>query len=251
MDFSRAADLFDLYVDWDRRLSREIPFLVEKLSAAGACRVADVACGTGRHAAALAREGFKMTGFDPDPLLLDRARKGSWSAGEELEWVEASFSTLPRRRPEPDRLFDGVLCLGNSLSLIPPDNVPEAFENMAGLVGPGGVLVVHTLNYPALAARKEEPWGPVRKAPEDVPLLKGFVPHDGGRPWDAIFIRLGRKSGSWKRKVYRFLLHPHGRDALEAAARDSGLVFDELFGGFAGENPGDPRSADLLYLFRR
>ena len=40
-DFARASDLFDLYVDWERRLAREIPFLQQVLCASGATRVAE------------------------------------------------------------------------------------------------------------------------------------------------------------------------------------------------------------------
>lgn len=263
MDFSRAGEVFDLYVDWKRRLAREIPFLERVIgeteagakSSPGAKSpaVADVACGTGRHAIALAAAGYAVTGIDPDARLLETARTAAEAAAANPVWICAAFETLPAL--DMDGRFDAVLCLGNSISLTAPAELPSIVANMAAMVAPGGALVLHTINYPALARRSGEPWGPVRVLDDETLLLKGFIPRDEG-PWDTVFVVLKRRDdGGWERTPYRFELHPHARSAVVDAAESCGCTAEGCWGGFGqgeggGEDPDDPASADLVYVFR-
>ncbi len=250
MDFSRASDVFDLYIDWERRLAREIPFLQKVFSEAGVREAADVACGGGQHAVALGRLGFRMTGIDPDSRLLDRARTAAEAEGVAVEWIEASFSDVNRVAARDARRFDGIVCLGNSLALVDGNELPRALENLSAILSPGGVLVIHTINFPMLAARDEEPWGPVRGLADGSLLLKGFVPR-GGDPWDVLFVHLARaEEEGWTRRTHRFRLFPHTRDSVASGAARAGLELIELAGGFCGERPDDTRSADLVYLFK-
>jgi SAM-dependent methyltransferase len=247
-DFARASDLFDRYVDWERRLAREVPFLEQVLKAAGATRVADVACGTGQHAVALAEQGFQLTGFDPDQALLGQARRRSEERGVVIEWVEASFLTLA----ETNRAdFDALLCLGNSLSLAAPRDLPAVLENMAALLTGTGIAILHSLNYPMLACRGSEVWGPVRKLEDGTSLLKGFIPR-GDDPWDVLFVALTPAEGKEEKpRSCRFQLYPHAQASVAAAARQAGLNLANLHGGFQGEEPADAASADLVYVFTR
>lgn len=250
MEFSRASDVFDLYIDWERRLAREIPFLQKILAGGGARSVADVACGCGRHAVALGQLGYRVTGIDPDRSLLDRARAAARAADVAIEWIEASFSGLEHHAARTGQRFDGIVCVGNSLALVDGDELPRALSNLAGLLSPGGVLVLHTINFPMLAARDEDPWGPVRCLADGSLLLKGFVPR-GDEAWDVIFVSLSQVEGKgWTRRTHRFRLFPHSSEAIEEVGRRAGLELTGLFGGFCGERPDAAGSADLVYLFR-
>ncbi|MEX2218255.1 MAG: class I SAM-dependent methyltransferase [Phycisphaerales bacterium] len=68
-------------------------------------RVADVGCGTGRHAARLARAGARVTAVDFSMEMLARAREKPGAEG--VRFVEHDL-----RRPLPlgDASFDRVLC---------------------------------------------------------------------------------------------------------------------------------------------
>jgi SAM-dependent methyltransferase len=236
MTFDEASTIFELYIDWERRLKREIPFLVSLLRQEGAKRIADVACGTGKHATALAEAGFQVTGMDPDPKLLDQAR---------VPVERAAFADLPG--PFAGR-FDAALCLGNSLALVPAGpELEQALQGLAGLVKPGGIVVAHTINFPMLARRGKDPWGPVRVLDNGDLVMKGFLPQSRDR-WDALLIHLERNaSGAFDRRTVRFTLYPHTPEQMRAA----GLVRKALHGGFSGESHDAPASADLVYLFQR
>src|SRR6186713_751626 len=70
-----------------------------------ALRVADVGCGTGRHALKLAAAGADVTALDfSDGMLAAAAAK---PGAERVRWVRHDIS---RPLPLPDRTFDVVLC---------------------------------------------------------------------------------------------------------------------------------------------
>jgi 2-polyprenyl-3-methyl-5-hydroxy-6-metoxy-1,4-benzoquinol methylase len=249
MGFEKASKIFDLYINWERRLNREMPWLLEALKAVEAREVADVACGNGFHSAALAEAGLKVTAIDPDAALLDEARRRAKERRVALRTRKASFAELPA---DLEGAFDAALCLGNSIALIEPGPLlTQALAGLAGLLDRGGRLILHTINFPMLAARSGEPWGPVRMLDDGSLVLKGFIPRTDG-PWEVVLLLLekGDESG-WKRRIARFQVHPHSRNVLEAAASDAGMRLERVTGGFGGESPEDPDSADLLYAFTR
>ena len=249
MEFKKASEIFDLYIDWKRRLEREIPYLTGRFKKSKCKHISDVACGIGAHAAALAAEGYEVTAFDPDPALLSKARVLADQQNVKVVFEEAFFHSLPGSN---ECAFDAAICLGNSLSLVEPgEALKKAFDGLSRLLKSAGLLVVHTVNYPMLALRNEPPWGPVRILEDDSLVLKGFIPHEQGS-WDVVLIHLLPKSdGLWERKPVILKVHPHNSQAMEDAAAKAGLFLQSTWGGFAGESPDDPRSADLVYEFIR
>src|SRR5437773_5500468 len=49
--------------------------------------VLDLCCGPGRHAVEFARRGFRVTGVDRSPFLLERAMERASESAVEVEWV--------------------------------------------------------------------------------------------------------------------------------------------------------------------
>ncbi len=47
----------------------------------------DLCCGPGRHAVQFAQCGFRVTGVDRSPFLLERAREHASEAGVSIEWI--------------------------------------------------------------------------------------------------------------------------------------------------------------------
>ncbi|HSR12985.1 MAG TPA: class I SAM-dependent methyltransferase, partial [Thermodesulfobacteriota bacterium] len=109
--YDRLAGLFDVMTDWDARLNHEMPFLVRVLKKNGAGTVLDVACGTGRHAIALAAQGYSCMGCDSSRGMIAMARENARRFGADVRFEIADFSALSAI----SETFDAVLCLGNSL----------------------------------------------------------------------------------------------------------------------------------------
>ncbi|MFR9780049.1 class I SAM-dependent methyltransferase [Micromonospora sp. MS34] len=94
-------------------------------------RALDAACGTGRHAAWLARRGHTVTGVHSSPELLDRARVKVPGA----EFLAGDLRALP----VPDGGFDLVVC---GLALAHVAELPEVLAEFARVLRPGGHLVI-------------------------------------------------------------------------------------------------------------
>jgi len=101
------ADLYDIFVDWEGRLSREMPGILKRLRETGARRVLDVGCGTGRHVAALLREGFEALGADVSEDMLAQARA---LTGQPQRFRAGRVGDPP---PDLGAQLDAILCLGN------------------------------------------------------------------------------------------------------------------------------------------
>ena len=69
-----SADWYDRGIDWDARLGREIPFLRDVMGPPGQLGLLDAGCGTGRHAVAMAREGYRVVGLDSGQPTTSAAR---------------------------------------------------------------------------------------------------------------------------------------------------------------------------------
>ncbi|MEA3061745.1 MAG: hypothetical protein QOJ94_1526 [Sphingomonadales bacterium] len=114
----------------------DIAFLRRHLAQPPA-RLLDIPCGAGRHALALARAGYRVTGIDLSEDAIDRAR----AAGEGLS---VDFRRGDMRSLDLAERFDGVLCLGNSLSYFPPEEMRAFVASLAARLANGGRLIVDT-----------------------------------------------------------------------------------------------------------
>src|ERR1019366_6173807 len=99
--------------------------------------VLDVACGTGVVAVTAARVRTKVKGLDLSPVLLDRARWNSTTAGVEIEFVEGDVEALPY----PDGNFDVVLSQFGHMFAPRPE---VAVAEMLRVLKPGGRLAFST-----------------------------------------------------------------------------------------------------------
>jgi len=93
--------------DWDRRYgasdlvwtAEPNRWLVAEAAGLPARRALDLACGEGRNAVWLARQGWQVTAVDFSPVALEKARRlAAGSGGPGVDWVEADVHTY---RPKP------------------------------------------------------------------------------------------------------------------------------------------------------
>ena len=126
-----------------------MPFGVRELLAAvaGAERVLDAGCGSGRLTVALARTGADVSGFDTSSERLAQARERAAEVGVELRLVEGDFN---RPLPFVDAEFDTVT---SRLALMAAADPVQTLRELGRVLEPHGRLAT------ALWARPEEnPW---------------------------------------------------------------------------------------------
>ncbi len=141
--FVLPPDVYDEMINWEKRLGLELPFLRAIFSEWGVQRVLDMACGTGRHAAEFHSWGIEVEGADASPEMIHFARS-RFGEPPGLKWSIRNLVTPP---PQVET-FDAALCLGNSLSLVKDETqVKQAVQNLLAAVRPGGIVLIHVLNY--------------------------------------------------------------------------------------------------------
>ncbi len=265
--YSPVAAHYDRWVGWEPRLRREMPFLTASLPAGGT--VFDAGCGTGVHARALARLGFRVTGLDQSAAMLAQARTAEREAqpaedAPRVEWIEgdvADPAALAGRR------FDAVLALGN---VIPAMGDAEAIDRgVAALVArtaPGGVLILQYLNGDRIRARgrlvlkESSPADGTASSAADGTAAQGT---DADRPLD-LWLRhhfeadgrlwfhsytLRREGGAWTAEVKVHDYHDLPRTRVGPVLR---AAFDdvEFFDGLSGA-PFDADESDSLGIRAR
>ena len=143
--FENVALAYDESIDWERRLAREIPFIVSRLGNPEGKRVLDLACGTGRHATALAQRGLEVVGIDNSESMISRAKEHAGSLGVNPQFILGEMGGF---RSLTSGSFDMVICLGNSLALL------DSFAELDGVLSAvhdslvnEGVFVAQVLNF--------------------------------------------------------------------------------------------------------
>lgn len=174
--FDEKSAIYDLLIDWPKRLAHEGPFFRQIFDEVGARKVLDAACGTGRHAAMFHEWGLEVEGADLSPGMIAECR-ARWGEPPGLRWRMRSFAE-PCDRAEA---FDAVVCVGNSLALAGDRKlIEQAVLAMLRVLRPGGLCVFHVLNLWSL--------------PENVTIWQKCkrVHHAGG---DHILLKSVRKVG--------------------------------------------------------
>ena len=97
--FNQLADVYEAMIDWPKRLAAEEPFYRHWFQQAEVKRVADVACGTGHHAAMFHGWHLDVEASDLSPAMIERARAG-FGEPPGLHWA---VRVLTRRSPRPGR----------------------------------------------------------------------------------------------------------------------------------------------------
>lgn len=240
------AASFSLYIDWPLRLAKELPFLDELLRQAGARTVLDAGAGEGRHAAALARLGYRVAAFDTDEGLVERARGHAREQEQPVEVFRASFAGLPALGRDPS---DAVLCLGNSLCMVGGrDEFFAAVDGLASAVRPGGLLLAHALNYQGLRKGGKR-FGPPRSLDDGRLVLKMFDLRPGDTAVHIVVLRPGEKR--WSLEHASHPLFETDLALFERALERAGLGVVRTFGAADGRPFEPERSYDLFVLGRR
>ena len=237
--FDSLADLYDLLTDWEKRLPREVGFLADLLAAHGCRTVLDAACGTGMHLVALAERGFEVRGSDLSPEMVVRARERSPSA----EIAVADFAEVGRIFPPQD----AVIVVGNSLpNAGTPEQVRASLDGLAGVLRPGGLLVLHMLNFAKLTKSGGglRPHRQVRDGDRELLFLKLFEVHEKKVVLDVIALELS--GGEVRERLLRSDLCPIGADRLAADLEGCGLDIVDTWGGFDGSPFYEADSGDLI-----
>jgi len=149
-DFDVPADWYESFFTgpvnrfWETMVLPEatkadLAFIRRHLSAPPPARILDVPCGAGRHALALARLGYRITGVDISADALVRAAAAAREEKLPADFTEADMRTFELKEP-----FDAVICLGNSIAYFDSAGMETFLARVAASLRPGGRLILDT-----------------------------------------------------------------------------------------------------------
>lgn len=109
-------------------------------------RVLDIGCATASQLLDLAASGWEAFGLEPSEAMRARAAAKAERAGLGLSIAEGGM--LDARGRFPKGHFGLLLCIGNTLPYLGDEaELREFLSGAAGLLAPGGSIVLQTLNY--------------------------------------------------------------------------------------------------------
>jgi SAM-dependent methyltransferase len=120
--------------------------------------VLDVPCGHGRIANRLAARGASVTGFDADPVFLERALADAAARSVEVDYVQGDMSSLPW-----EERFDLVLNWFTSFGYFDDEGNRAWLREARKTLRPGGRLAIEIWNRDAFARN----WLPVTMSERD------------------------------------------------------------------------------------
>jgi SAM-dependent methyltransferase len=132
LDFWRAA------VPPEATLN-EVGFLVHELGVSPPARLLDLPSGLGRHALALASNGYRVTGIDLSPEAVSAAKEEALTRG-----ATVSFLLGDMRNPPPGGPYDGAYCFGNSFGYLSHREMTAFTHNVFHALRPGGRWAIDT-----------------------------------------------------------------------------------------------------------
>ena len=119
----------------------EIGWIVGHVEPPVGGRVLDAPCGFGRHAMALARRGFDVTGVDLSETELRRAKDRAAAAGLPLQLVRQDMRDM-----DFSGEFDLALNLFSSIGFFTDDEDRLLIDRFCTALKPGGAFVLDTRN---------------------------------------------------------------------------------------------------------
>jgi SAM-dependent methyltransferase len=109
--------------------------------------VLDLCCGPGRHSIHLARRGFRVTGVDRTPFLLDKARSRAEQEGVQIEWVEQDMRDFVR-----PQTFDLILNMWTSFGYFEDKNEDlRVLRNVHNSLRSDGIFMIDVIGKEYLA----------------------------------------------------------------------------------------------------
>ncbi len=124
----------------EERTQKEVEGAISILKLKKGQKILDVPCGYGRHAIALAKKGFKVTGVDLNPVHLKKAKNDAKEKGVKVEWKKENMLKLKYKEE-----FDACINLFYSFGFFDKDSENfKALENIFRSLKKGGKFLFHT-----------------------------------------------------------------------------------------------------------
>lgn len=254
--YDQFSKNYDRFVNWDERLSSEIPFLVSELVVLepkdeGKIAILDVACGTGQHAIALQDQGFDCTGADFSSEMVRIAQQNALRANYEIPFAQAGFGKLSDAFGK--NVFDGLICLGNSLPhVLDERGLASTLSDFKAVMRRGAKLIIQNRNFDKVMAEQLRFMPPQTYREEDSTwIFARFYDFDtDGRLTFNVQILYSQNEEEFQQQVISTRLWPVGKDPLTEFLNQAGFVNLKFYGDLEGSDFEVGESPNLVITAR-
>ena len=241
--------MYDVMFPYASQTAR-VDLLDRILTEHGVKTVLDCGCGTGRQVIDLSLRGFKVSGSDISPSMLELARRNAEANGLSLEWIESDFSSVASRSAQK---FGAVYCIGNSLPHVRDrEELNTALKGMVDALEEGGVLVLHLRNYEHVLQGKLRLMPTLNGTYKDTNYIFqriiDFLP-DGRLSFSILTLREG-ESSHYEPSLTTTLQYPATRSEIDEILVSLGLIHITAYSGF-DQGEYNPQGENLVVVARK
>jgi SAM-dependent methyltransferase len=203
--------------------------------------VLDIGCGTGSHCIALSERGFQVTGADPDPQMIEKAREKI--SGTNPLFFTAGLGSLPSLGD----VYNGIYCIGNTLVHLPDrEAVRRSFQEVFDILLPGGCYIIQIVNYDRIFRDSVTSLPPLEG--EKAVLNRHYTLADDGTRVEfeiELVVKGDEKKAAEKGTVDLLALK---KGELTDWAEAAGFVDIQVYGSFQGDGFSLDRGATILVV---
>lgn len=198
----------------DQQISLILPLLELKAGE----HILDLCCGTGRHSVALAKNGYRVTGFDLSDTLLAYAQQHN--DGLPVTYQQGDMRELPF----PNGFFNVVLNLFTSFGYFIEDSENEkVLQEISRVLQPGGRYLIDFLNRDYV----QKHINPLTERQENGVTIREERTLDGDYVKKKIIVTEGSDE-----RIYRERVKMYPREEMQEMIERSGLVVERIFGDY-------------------
>lgn len=254
--YNEFSILYDRFVNWQSRLSYEMPFIERQLEtiekAPGDTHILDAACGTGMHVVELSQRGYHAAGADSSKPMILKAIENAVTYEVKANFKTAGFGELCKAflPDQSDFRFDAIFCLGNSIPhILSAAELKAALLDFHACLAQDGFVLIQNRNFDAVVASQQRWMEPQYHHSIDGEWI--FIRFydfkaDGKIDFNILTLHRG-ESPEWRQSVQTIPLYPWQSETLLDELSAAGFSKLTCYGDMTGSDF-DPQTSGNLVI---
>ena len=225
----------------EERNQKETEFIAGALDLPRGATVLDLACGIGRHAIAMAKLGYQMTGVDFNPRYLESATAEAERVGAKVRWMVGDMRSL-----HMEEAFDGAYSYFTSFGYFADRENEKVIANIVRALRHSGWFLLDMANRDwILTHPQQRTW--TRQADGALLMEESTLDLPSSRVVSRLML-IQPQGGAEVTKEFNLRLYTAAE--LTAMFARHGLVVKQVWGG-ADRSPYSAESRRLVLLAQR
>jgi len=241
--YNHLAPIYDTMISFDNSLVKRAEFFRKLLSDYPIITAADLGCGSGVDAVALAQLGIHVTAFDPSGEMLRLAKQRVKAHNRRVSFLKKTIAAIPAKF---NVTFDAAFAFGNTFANISPAELEVSIAKIHSLLKPDGLLIFQLINY---APRKREKDRVVafKDAGEEA-MIRFYEVSSEALTFHFLQVNKKKVSESIHLKT---ILYPHTPQFMNKILAKHGFTLLHTFGGITFEPYDKNDSKDFVAVVKK